>query len=36
MTGLLSLTLVTVTEMVAVPVCGGAASSTAITCNYYT
>ena len=31
-TGLLSLTLVTVTEMVAVPVRGGAASSTAITC----
>ena len=31
--GELSLTLVTVTEMVAVPVRGGAASSTAITCT---
>ena len=29
--GVLSLTPVTVTEIVAVPVCGGAASSTAIT-----
>ena len=33
MTGLLSFTLVTVTEIVAVPVRGGAALSTAITCT---